>query len=632
MLTTSLRRFGAALAAVAIGLPALAVTTASAAPVLDPALTPAVGTTWTDGPCAVGTGVTVVADHQGDADPVVRCVTNEDERAYSSENALQTFADAGVEVRTQTSQWGPMVCMVDGAPDPCGQWPGDWWSFWTGSVDGGWTSASAGAHDTSAAADSFIGLSLAGAQDTDAPAPRVETTLANAEEPPAEEPPAEEPPAEEDPDDKEPVEPDAAVVAAAGFVARELRAQDHLIVNWGFNDYGLTTDFALALVSAGLYPDDAAAAAAKVAETVHGYIGADGETYAGAVAKSLVLALALGMDPTDFGGVDLVATLQSREQTSGADPGRFSDASAYGDYSNTLVQAFAVLGLEGAGVGASQAAVDYLVSAQCNDGGFALNTGGTQCASDPDATALAVQALLVSPCATDASLAAALDYLVALQADSGGFGGGATTEGVNANSTGLVGATLAAAGIDAAAGAVDYLLTMQYDATFPATLQGGFAYDATVLAARAAAGAGATVADQDRRTTAQAVVGLTGTSYADLVGAFANAPDRDCEVLVPEPVDPKPVDPKPVDPTDDGSAGGPDGPDGPDGSDDAAGPGDAGAPAPPTTAPTTAPTPKPATGLAQTGSEVAPFALLAVLLVLAGGGVVVATRQRGASQ
>lgn len=587
MLTSHLRRIGAAVAAVAIGLPALAATTASAEPTLDPALTPAAGTTWTEGPCAEGEGVTVVTDHQGAEDPVVRCVTNEDGSAYSSQNALQTFADAGVVVRTETSTWGPMICMVDGAPDPCGQWPGDWWSFWTGTVDGGWASSSVGAHDATAATDTFVGLSLADADASDGQAPRVETTLAAAEESPGdgEEPPGdeEEPPATEEPGDEEPVEPDAAVVAAADFLARELQAQDHLIVNWGFNDYGLTTDFALALAATGLHGADAAAAAGKVAADIGGYIGTDGETYSGAVAKSLVLALALGMDPTDFGGVDLVATLQSLEQTSGADAGRFSDDSEYGDYSNTLVQAFAIMGLEGAGVGASQAAVDYLVSAQCADGGFALNTGGASCVSDPDATAFAVQALLISPCATDASVAAGLDYLVGLQAAGGGFGGGLTTEGVNANSTGLTGATLATAGLDESAAAAEYLLTMQYGSGFPEALRGGFAYDAKALAERAAAGADAAVVDQDRRTTVQAVLGLTGTSYADLVGALANAPERTCSVHV-EP------------------------------------------PAPP------APGPIVETDIVATGNDVAPFALLAILLVLAGGGVVVATRGRGAHQ
>ncbi|MDO5504659.1 MAG: hypothetical protein Q4G67_15975, partial [Actinomycetia bacterium] len=284
---------------------------------------------------------------------------------------------------------------------------------------------------------------------------------------------------------------------------------------------------------------DAEAAAAKIAETIEGYIGSDGETYAGAVAKSLVLAVALGQDPTDVGGVDLIATLQGLEQTSG-ETGRFSDVSEYGDYSNTLVQSFAIIGLEGAGVGASQSAIDHLVSVQCPDGGFALTAGGATCVSDPDATALAVQALLAANCATDAPLAEALGYLRGIQADNGGFGGGATTEGVNANSTGLIGATLATAGLEEADAAVAYLTTMQYGDDLPEALRGGFAYDATVLAARTAAGAEAVVIDQDRRTTVQATLGLAGISYADLVSGATNAPERTCESAgtAPQPTPP----------------------------------------------------------------------------------------------
>ncbi|MDO5504626.1 MAG: hypothetical protein Q4G67_15810, partial [Actinomycetia bacterium] len=94
------------------------------------------------------------------------------------------------------------------------------------------------------------------------PPPPGRTTPPRAEQPGTE--------SSEEPGDDETVEPDAALVAAADFLARELRAQDHLIVNWSFNDYGLTTDFALALAATGLHSADAEAAAAKIAETIEG--------------------------------------------------------------------------------------------------------------------------------------------------------------------------------------------------------------------------------------------------------------------------------------------------------------------------------------------------------------------------
>lgn len=620
------RRVLAAVAAAAIAVPVLAGTPASAQPVYDPPLTPAAGTTWTAGPCAPGEGVTVVSDTQDEADPVARCVTNEDGTAYSSQNALQTYADAGLVVLTQTMAFGTMVCQVDGAPatNPCDEWTGVWWSLWQGPQDGDWAEATAGASGTSAATDDFLGLSLV---DGTAPAqaPRVEIVLSGGVGGPGgsgEQTPGEDPPGEEDPGTGTPragaPEASAAAQAAGRFIARELQAADHLVVNveWGgYTDYGLTADLALALAALDPADPDALASGAKVAAGVGSYIGADfDETYVGPVAKSAVLALALGQDPRDFGGLDLVQVLQGLE----SDSGRFSDASAFGDYSNTLTQSLAVIALEGAGVGASQQSVDWLMGNQCADGGFALEPGGTTCVSDPDATSFALQALLASPCASDDAVQAALAYLLGKQQSDGSVGGGATTEAPNANSTGLAAAVFTAAGRgDETQAALEYLVGLQYGDSFADALVGGIAYDATTHTARAGEGDSAVVRDQDRRTTAQAFFGLSGVTYADLAGAFENAPERVCEERTPTPTETTQPTPTPTEttqptptPTGTGDAG--------------AGGGDE------TVAlPSVAPTARPAGGLAQTGADVAPLALLALLLVLTGGTAVVATTRGG---
>src|SRR5690606_23083297 len=192
-------RFLAALASVAIAVPALAAGPAAAEPIYDTPLTAAEGTTWTEGACAPGTGVTVVVDYHGDSTPAVRCVTNEGGGAYFTDNALQTYADAGFSVLTQTTSFGPMVCQVDGEPptNPCDAWTGVWWSLWEGTTTGGWLSSSAAVSAISAATDGFLGLSLVD-NVPDAPAPRAETTLdGEATEPPA----TEEPPVDEGPGD-----------------------------------------------------------------------------------------------------------------------------------------------------------------------------------------------------------------------------------------------------------------------------------------------------------------------------------------------------------------------------------------------------------------------------------------------
>lgn len=169
--------------------------------------------------------------------------------------------------------------------------------------------------------------------------------------------------------------------AGAGWLTGEFADGDHLTTSFDLNgdgvidpltevfaDYGLTADAVLAFAAAGSAGDAAQAATDYLAANVTPYAG-DGaaESYAGSLAKLILVTEVMGRDPTDFGGRDLVAELLAREQVSG----RFSDLSAFGDFSNGFSQTLAVLSLARATPGgASDAAVDYLVAQQCADGGF----------------------------------------------------------------------------------------------------------------------------------------------------------------------------------------------------------------------------------------------------------------------
>ncbi|HSF26270.1 MAG TPA: LPXTG cell wall anchor domain-containing protein [Actinomycetes bacterium] len=372
-----------------------------------------------------------------------------------------------------------------------------------------------------------------------------------------------------------------AADAAAGWLARQLVDGDHLTTAAGGATYpnaGLTADTVLALAAAGVGQDAAAKATAWLATPANlsGWIG-DGtaESYAGSTAKAALVALTQGQSPTSFGGVDLLTRLRGLEQTSGAETGRFSDTSAYGDYSNTFGQSFAVIALERAdAAGASIAAVDYLAAQQCTDGGFRLDlaAGAGACASDPDATALAVQALLLA--GRDDAASKGLDFLEGRQQADGGVGGVGPTAGENANTTGLVAQALAAGErTDASAKAAAYLRGLQQGCAATAGARGAIAYDASGFVAGTAVAA-----------TTQAVLGLTGVGMATLnaSGASAEAPVLDC-------------------------------------------PG----PATPAASPTASvPAPAGAT-LPDTGSTSGPLALLGVGLVLAGAALRWATRHRG---
>lgn len=326
--------------------------------------------------------------------------------------------------------------------------------------------------------------------------------------------------------------------AAAWFLQSQLQATGHHLENYGAPDHGLTIDAILALNAAGTAGTEAAAATDFVASEITKYTGpawGDTELYAGALGKALVLAIAEGRDPHAFGGQDLVAQLQSLM----APTGRFSDKSAYGDYSTMLGQSWDVLGLRRAGVDATVPA-SFIAGEQCADGGFPLYLGKEPCVSDPDATAFAVQALIAVRGAGDPAATKGLDYLAAKQAADGGVGGGVKTEGANANSTGLAGQAFLAGGRRAqATAAATWIKALQMDCAFAEAQRGGITYDATAHAERKADGA---INDQERRATAQAMLALAGTPLFAVTasGSAAVAAAMTCETTPPveQPVTP----------------------------------------------------------------------------------------------
>ena len=376
-----------------------------------------------------------------------------------------------------------------------------------------------------------------------------------------------------------------------------------------YPDHGVTADAVLALDAAGTGQAEAAKATAWLADDVVGYVGFGDPTEigAGSVAKLLNVAIAQGVDPTAFGGYDLLGTLTGLEQPSG----RFSDVSKYGDYSNTFGQSFALIGLHRAGSTVSTNARDYLLAQQCANGGFKLYMDDAGCTTDadadPDATAMAVQALIAVG-GESAAVGDGLDYLTGMQGTSGGVGGGGPTSGVNANSTGLAGQAFLAGGRTAQArAAVGYLTTLQYGCGLPAAVRGGIAYDPAAFSATTKAGSKATPADQDRRSTSQAILALAGAPLATVTadGSDALAPAPDCAATT----EPTATPSASVEPTSSGSPT-----EGADGSD------------PSTTVDAAA------TGsLAQTGTDLLAPALLGLLLVTVGGlAVWVGSRRRGA--
>ena len=301
---------------------------------------------------------------------------------------------------------------------------------------------------------------------------------------------------------------------------------------YAFDDYGLTIDVALGLAAAGGQDARVATVAGAVADHVDSYTtGVDygsSDVYAGATAKALHLAEVAGADPTAFGGADLVARLEGLTSDSGPSAGRITDQSEYGDYANTIGQAFAASGLEAAGSTEAAAATTYLLDQQCSAGWFRLlfTTDATAAdqscdggvasgasKADPDTTSLAV--ILLADQADDPTVAAALAraeaWLLAQQHDDGSFGGGTSTEGSNSNSTGLAGWALGVRGHTAEAErAAVWVRGLQAADTAPCTTAltgetGAIAYDAAAFETGRTEGITDGTADQWRRASAQAL-------------------------------------------------------------------------------------------------------------------------------
>ena len=319
----------------------------------------------------------------------------------------------------------------------------------------------------------------------------------------------------------------------------ERQLTDGLVHNdqFDFDDYGLTADVAFGLDAIGGQRATVRRIGNALAPHVDSWTtGADfgmpDDVFAGSVAKAVVLAQTAGKDPRDFGGVDLVARLETRVSDQSPTVGRIQDQGAQ-DFANTIGQSFALTGLAAAGSSRTGDVRRFLLLQQCDAGWFRLNFskkssleqscefgGKATRKPDTDVTAFALMALRSLPDPGKRVRAAvdnATDWLFASQEKNGSFGGGPATEGSNSNSTGLAAWALGQAGAcRSAAKAAGWVRDRQVRGDVKGTPyageKGGIAYDRAAKAAGAEDGITTETRDQWRRATAQAVPAL---SYLD---------------------------------------------------------------------------------------------------------------------
>ncbi|MEW2368063.1 prenyltransferase/squalene oxidase repeat-containing protein [Streptomyces sp. NPDC006656] len=348
----------------------------------------------------------------------------------------------------------------------------------------------------------------------------------------------------------------------------------------GFADYGLTIDGAYALAATG-----------EDNTTLRGIVdfldkgGKDGKgrgvhdwtqigtKYAGggSIGKTAVLAQAVGRDPRNFGGQDLIAALAKGIcPAKSPKPDRScADKGAYTNATSVFSQSLGVIAQVRAGeTAAASEPIAYLKSLQESSGAWPSLIGEPSQA-EVDSTAMAAMTLdLLPDAASQEAVDKALAWLASQQKEDGGFPG-ASGNSVNSAALAVQGMSL---------DPVKYADRIAKARTFLASQQNG---DGGFNVAKGGQ------AGSDVRASTQAVGGTTGISFGTLT--------RSLDGTTPQPVPSTSVQPS-------------------------------GSPSTPVIV-----TPGESTGgggLASTGAQVGGLAAAAVALVLGGWGVTRAARKR----
>ncbi|MEX2532867.1 MAG: S-layer homology domain-containing protein [Nitriliruptoraceae bacterium] len=276
---------------------------------------------------------------------------------------------------------------------------------------------------------------------------------------------------------------------AAAFLLTQLVDGERIETRFGemsFPDAGLTADVIFASFQADVAADKTEPALTWLAAQTDAYTGVtSGDTYAGAVAKLLLVGEASGSD-TLFGTDTLIGRLLDRHQTSG----RFTDASSFGDFSNTITQSLAIIALSRSAPEQLPAtAATYLAGQACTDGGFPSAFDTEVCTSNVDATGFAVQALRAA--GNTAAVNAAVAWLTQ-ELDAERI--------TNANAAGLAASAFAATGSSDALARTQTIIT-GLQAGCAANMPGAIRFSATDVG-------------DATRATAQALFGRLGGDLA----------------------------------------------------------------------------------------------------------------------
>jgi hypothetical protein len=200
--------------------------------------------------------------------------------------------------------------------------------------------------------------------------------------------------------------------ADAGDAVAWLKTQQNADGGFGSPEstVGATADVMLAVAATGADP----LAWSQDGNTPYSFVAANAASINGVgdMGKAILALIAVGKNPRQLDGVDLVQRL---EATLGGDGG-------YGDSGMVNDQAYALLALASARRPIPDAAVNYLLERQIADGTWSWNGDTTAGAGDNNTAAFAILALLTAGVPADhPQIVATLDHFRGQQNADGGF-------------------------------------------------------------------------------------------------------------------------------------------------------------------------------------------------------------------
>ncbi len=200
----------------------------------------------------------------------------------------------------------------------------------------------------------------------------------------------------------------------------------------GTADLDATANAVLALATAGVDSTQATSMTSYLQAHVNAYVTVSSADGPGQLALLILDAHAMGVSPSSFGGTNLVSRLLATQRTTGTDSGLFGvqDPSFDGSYRQGL--SLAALAAAGVTTGTPlSSAESWLTGQQCPDGGWTSYVNASNpcngkpanfAGPDTNSTALAVQGLEAQHALGASAAGSALHFLGHAENADGGWG------------------------------------------------------------------------------------------------------------------------------------------------------------------------------------------------------------------